>query len=82
MRATALPVALMCLISFHSSDGSLIWIRTAAITVIKPISAEHLDHLAKGTHAVVYTITGRTFAVRETDEAIVRMYNSCSQYRC
>lgn len=73
-----LPLVL-CLILFHSSDGSLIWISADAITVVKPVSAQHVDHLARGTQAVVYTVTGRTFAVREGDEAIVDKVNSCDK---
>jgi hypothetical protein len=56
-----------------------VWIESAAIAVIKPIPAEHRDHLARGTRAVVYTDTGRTFAVREDDEDIVGKVNACDK---
>jgi hypothetical protein len=67
------------LILFHSSDGSLIWIKSAAITVVKPIPAEHVNHLSKGTHAVIYTVTGKTFAVREADEDVVGAVDACDK---
>jgi hypothetical protein len=77
MPRKILPV--VCLILFHSSDGSLIWIRSTAITVVKPIPTEHVNHLSKGTHAVVYTVTGKTFAVREDDETIVGAVDGCDK---
>jgi hypothetical protein len=44
--------------------------------VVKPV---HQDHLARGTQAVVYTSTGRTFGVRESDDDIVTKVNSCDK---
>jgi hypothetical protein len=70
----SLPVT--CLILFHSSDGSPIWIKSAAVTVIKPA---HQDHLAKGTQSVVFTVTGKTFAVREKDEEVVAKIDACDR---
>jgi hypothetical protein len=70
---------LVCLILFHSSDGSLIWIKSSAITTVKPILPRALNHIAKGTHAVVYTVTGRTFAVQDTSEDIVGKVDACDK---
>jgi hypothetical protein len=71
--------ALWCLILFHSSDGSLIWIKSAAITVVKPILSHHRDHIAKGTAAVVYTTAGRTFGVHDDATDIVSKVDSCDR---
>jgi hypothetical protein len=72
-------VVLWCLILFHSSDGSVLWIRSAAVTVVKPVPAQHQDHLARGTQAVIYTVTGKTFAVREADEDVVGAVDACDK---
>jgi hypothetical protein len=74
----ALPVV-CCLILFHSSDGSVVWIKGSAITVVKPIPAKHRDHLAGATQAVIYTVSGRTFAVLEADEDIVGAVDACDK---
>jgi hypothetical protein len=69
--------ALACLLLFHSSDGSLIRIESTAVTVVKGVH-EFPGHLATGTKAVIYTLSGRTFAVRETDEEVARLLRSCN----
>jgi uncharacterized RmlC-like cupin family protein len=66
------------MILLHSSDGSTLWIKSAAVTVVKP-AAKHRDHLAGGTQAVLYTISGRTFAVLEDDETIVGAVDACDK---
>jgi hypothetical protein len=78
MLRKLLPVA--CLILLHSpSDGSVVWIKSSAITVVKPIPAKHRNHLAGRTQAVVYTVSGRTFAVLEADEDIVGAVDACDK---
>jgi hypothetical protein len=72
-------LAVLCLILFHSSDGSVVWIKSSAITVVKPIPAHQQDHLARGTQAVIYTMTGKTFAVREADEDVVGAVDACDK---
>jgi hypothetical protein len=71
-----LPI--VCLLAFHSSDGSAIWIESAAISVLKPAPA-HLDHVTKGTQTIIYTSTGKTFGVRETEGAIALGVKSCDK---
>jgi hypothetical protein len=70
-----LPI--VCLLLFHSSDGSLIWIESTAISVLKPAPA-HLDHVTKGTQTIIYTSTGKTFGVREEEDAIERLVKTCT----
>jgi hypothetical protein len=72
-------LSVLCLILFHSSDGSVVWIKSSAITVVKPIPAKHRDHLAGGTQAVIYTVSGRTFGVLEADEDVVGAVDACDK---
>jgi hypothetical protein len=76
--APVVRAVFFCLLLFHSSDGSPIWISAAAITVLKPAPA-HQDHLAKGTQTIIYTSTGKTFGVRELDQDIVGRVNACDK---
>jgi hypothetical protein len=79
MWSRILPV--VCLVLLHSSDGSLLWIESAAIYVLKA-GPGWVDHVAKGTGTIVYTATGKTFGVRETEEEVERaVAKSCNRER-
>jgi hypothetical protein len=67
--AMSAALFLGCLLLFHSSDGSLIWIESEAIKVLRPAPAYH-DHVARGTKTIIYTSTGKTFGVSENYDQV------------
>jgi hypothetical protein len=70
--------SVLCLLLFHSADGNPLWIRTAAITVLQ-LARNYHDHVAKGAQVLVFTVTGKTFGVRESEEEVARIVRSCEK---
>lgn len=69
----------LCLfLQLHSPNGEPFWVRAQAIDAIKP-GERHQDHLAKGTHSIIYGQSGKPYAVRETPDAIAKMLNDCKR---
>lgn len=72
-RWTLLP----CLIVLHSPDGGTLQIESNSIYAVRDASGAVAEHLAKGTHTVLY-VGSKVFGVTETPEQIAELTERCS----
>jgi hypothetical protein len=66
-----------CLAVFHTPDGYEIKIDTK-VTAIRLIHGPVAEHVAKGTHSVIY-IGGEKFGVAETPEEVLEIIKDCTE---
>lgn len=69
---------LLCLVVFHAPDGSLVSVEKAHIAAIRPVTDQIKEHVAPGTHALVY-VGQHKFGITESLEEAETMLESCDQ---
>jgi hypothetical protein len=75
MNATA---AAVCILTFHSPDGSELILQSDVIRVVRPILNQHREHVAAGTNSVLYLgIRPAGFGVVETAAQALQMIRDC-----
>jgi hypothetical protein len=69
----------VCLLTFHSPDGSELLISSDTIKAIKP-AAQHHGHLADGTNSVIYLgVRPNGFGIQETTHQVLAIIHSCEE---
>jgi hypothetical protein len=77
MSTFAFAVA-VCVLTFHSPDGSELLVLSDMIKAIKPAAAHHHGHLTAGTNAVIYLgVRPNGFGVHETSEQALQLIRDC-----
>jgi hypothetical protein len=71
----------VCMLAFHSPDGSELLILSDMIRAIKPAVRAYHNHLAPGTNSVIYLgIRPNGFGVRETPLQILQIIRDCDAH--
>jgi hypothetical protein len=69
----ALGALLACVVILHGPDGSRLLIQSRHLIGVREVTH---DHVAKGSHAVVYT-TDENWAVTETGKEVAEKLEHC-----
>ena len=79
-RLARIVLGLECLLVFHSPDGSELWVESDIIKVIRPVGNAHREHIAPGTHSVLYlAVRPAGFGLTETAAQVLRKIESCGR---
>jgi hypothetical protein len=63
-----------CVLTFHSPDGSELFVYSDTIRLIRKIEPHHQQHVAPGTRSVIYLgVRPNGFGVVETVPQVLRM---------
>ena len=66
------PVAVgLCWLLLHSPDHTDFWLPALAVTGFRPVT-QHQDHIAVGTHSLIY-MAGHGFGVIETEDELLHL---------
>ena len=69
------PLAL-CLVLFHSPDGSKLLLESGAINAVRPITQSHKPHVTQGVSSVIY-VGAQGYGVRETTAEVLLLIDKC-----
>lgn len=76
-----ITLGICCLLALHAPDGSVLTLRSEAILAVRPVARQHAEHLAAGTHSVVYLggASSGGFGVVEDRNEVLRQIKECRQ---
>jgi len=66
-----------CFVVLHSPDGHNLAVNTDGIAMVRD-GTHHIDHIAKGTGAILYTAGGKV-GVFETQDEVLKTIKGCSK---
>lgn len=67
---------LLCLVSFHTPDGSMITVETQHIAAVRPVTDRVKEHVVAGTKALLY-VGSQKMGITETLEEAEKMIEEC-----
>jgi len=78
MRRATLGAWTLCVVHFHSPDGSDFYMEHANIVAARP-AAKLREHVAPNTLTLIYGTGGRVYGIRESIEEVAQLMKDCDK---